>query len=129
MAALTPDDLTAIADRFKVLAEVARLRVLDALRRGPRTVTALMAATGLQQANLSRHLQQLHRHGFVGRTRRGTFIHYEVTDPSVFALCELMCGQIRAGERRSRRPASARPPASRAGAAPPPAPRPRAGQR
>lgn len=106
MATVIPDDLAAVADRFKVLAEVARLRVLDALRAGPQHVTALMAATGLQQANLSRHLQHLYRHGFVERTRQGTFVHYAIADPQVFALCDLMCGQL-ARARRPRRHAGA----------------------
>lgn len=107
MPALTPETLAAVAGRFKVLAVTARLRVLHALHRGPLHVNALITATGLQQANLSRHLQHLHRHGFVARTRRGTFVHYAVADPQVFALCDLMCGQL---ERSStHEPAHARP--------------------
>jgi DNA-binding transcriptional ArsR family regulator len=94
MATAAPDNLAAVADRFRVLAEVARLRVLDALRNGPQHVTGLMAATGLQQANLSRHLQHLYQHGFVTRTRQGTFVHYAIADHQVFALCDIMCGQL-----------------------------------
>ena len=117
MATLTPRLLASIAARFKVLAEPARLRVLDALRRGPCHVTRLVAATGLQQANLSRHLQQLYAHGFVVRSRRGTFVHYAVADPRVFALCDLMCGQLKRVERLRRLDAPAsRPSAGRAGA-------------
>ena len=108
MAALTGAQLASVAERFKVLAEAARLRVLNALREGPRHVTALVAATGLQQANLSRHLQQLYLHGFVERTRQGTFVHYAIADPQVFALCDLMCGQIERSQ-RLRRVAPRRP--------------------
>ncbi len=91
---MTPIQLASVAERFKVLAEPARLRVLHALRHGGRHVTALVADTGLQQANLSRHLQQLYLHGFVVRSRQGTFVHYAIADPQVFALCDLMCGQM-----------------------------------
>ncbi len=111
MAAMTPALLASVAERFKVLAEPARLRVLDALRQGPRHVTALVEATGLQQANLSRHLQQLYLHGFVVRSRHGTFVHYAIADPKVFALCDLMCGQLETSQRRRRIPA--RPTAAR----------------
>ena len=101
-ATLTPTQLSAVAERFKVLAEPARLRVLTALRDGPRHVTALVEATGLQQANLSRHLQQLYLHGFVARSRRGTFVHYAIADSKVFALCELMCSHVERSQRRAR---------------------------
>ena len=116
MAAMTPALLASVAERFKVLAEPARLTVLDALRPGPRHVTALVEATGLQQANLSRHLQQLYLHGFVVRSRQGTFVHYAVADPQVFALCDLMCGQLERSQRLRRipaRPTAARPRSSR----------------
>jgi ArsR family transcriptional regulator len=90
----TPELFAAIADRFKVLAEPARLRVLDALRQGPLHVSALIARTGLNQANLSRHLQVLHAHRFVSRRRDGLFVFYQIADPGVFQLCDLMCGEL-----------------------------------
>ena len=102
MGAMTSSQLASVAARFKVLAEPARLRVLDALRHGSRHVTALVDATGLQQANLSRHLQQLYVHGFVVRSRQGTFVHYAIADPQVFALCDLMCGQLERSQRLRR---------------------------
>ncbi|MEO8681085.1 MAG: metalloregulator ArsR/SmtB family transcription factor [Vicinamibacterales bacterium] len=91
---LGPDLLARVADRFKVLAEPARLTVLNALREGPLHVSALMDKTGLNQANLSKHLQLLHAHGYVARRRQGVFIHYQLADNSVFALCDIMCGQL-----------------------------------
>ena len=116
MGAMTAAQLALVAERFKVLAEPARLRVLDALRHGARHVTALVEATGLQQANLSRHLQQLYVHGFVVRSRQGTFVHYAIADPQVYALCELMCGQLERSERRRRAAASRKGPARRTSA-------------
>lgn len=92
---LGPDTLRAVADRFKVLAEPARLGVLNELRTGPRNVTELIEATGLNQANLSKHLQVLHAHGFVERRRQGAFVFYELGDRSVFELCDMMCGQLK----------------------------------
>jgi len=89
-----PDTLDAIASRFKVLAEPARLQVLNQLRDGPLNVTELMDATKLNQANLSKHLQLLHAHGFVARRRDGLFVVYELADQSVFSLCDIMCGQL-----------------------------------
>ena len=68
--------------------------MLHALEAGPCSVTALVARTGLGQANLSKHLQQLHAAGFVSRTRRGAYVHYALADERVLQLCELMCGRL-----------------------------------
>lgn len=91
---LAPDTLRAIAHRFKLLAEPARLVVLNALRARPLNVSELIAATGLNQANLSKHLQLLHAGGFVSRRRDGLFVIYAVADASVFTLCDILCGQL-----------------------------------
>lgn len=103
-------DLERVAARFRVLAEPARLQVLQCLASGPKHVSALIGATGLRQANLSKHLQTLHAHGLVGRTRTGRYVHYAVADPAVMALCDLMCRQVvdlPAGRPRRRAPCDA----------------------
>lgn len=92
---LAPDTIRAVADRFKALAVPARLSVLNELRSGARSVTDLIDATGLSQANLSKHLQVLHAHGFVSRRRDGLFTLYQLADRSVFHLCDIMCGQLK----------------------------------
>lgn len=92
---LAPEMVSAVADRFKILAEPARLGVLNELRGGGRNVSDLIEATGLSQANLSKHLQLLHVHGFVSRERRGLFVFYALADRSVFQLCDIMCGQLK----------------------------------
>jgi DNA-binding transcriptional ArsR family regulator len=93
--------LGAVAARFKVLAEPARLQVLDALRGGPLHVSALMTATGLNQANLSKHLQVLHAEGLVSRRRDGLFVYYAIADESVLELCDLVCGAVESRARRA----------------------------
>jgi DNA-binding transcriptional ArsR family regulator len=92
---LSLETLEAIANRFKVLAEPARLQILNELRTRPLNVTQLMDATTLNQANLSKHLQLLHSHGFVMRQRDGLYVVYTLADKSVFALCDLMCAQLK----------------------------------
>ena len=92
---LGPETIRAVADRLKVLAESARLSILNELRLGPRNVSELIEATGLNQANLSKHLQLLHTHGFVSRRRDGLFTIYQLADKSVFEMCDIMCGQLK----------------------------------
>ena len=84
----------AVGERFKALGEPARLRILDALRRKPLTVGALVEVTGLNQANASKHLQLLHRLGFIERSKEGLFVYYRLADADVFQLCDVMCGRI-----------------------------------
>jgi len=84
-----------VAERFRVLGEPARLRVLDALRQaGELTVTQLVEVTRLGQANLSKHLQLLHAAGFVSRRREGLYVWYALADPGTAALCDLMCERL-----------------------------------
>jgi DNA-binding transcriptional ArsR family regulator len=93
---LTPELLTLVAGRFKALAEPARLHILNALRNGDASVTEIIDRTGLGQANVSKHLQMLHALGFVSRRRDGLHTVYELSDPEVFRLCDIMCGRIEA---------------------------------
>jgi DNA-binding transcriptional ArsR family regulator len=93
--------LAAVAARFKVLSEPARLQVLDALRPGPLHVSALMDATGLNQANLSKHLRVLHAEGLVSRRRDGLFVFYQIADRSVLELCDLVCGAVESRARKT----------------------------
>jgi DNA-binding transcriptional ArsR family regulator len=93
---LNPELLRLVAERFKVLSEPARLEILNALRNGEMTVSELVDATDLGQANLSKHLQLLLAHGFVRRRKEGLFAYYELADQNVFKLCDLMCGRLAA---------------------------------
>lgn len=86
--------LVPLAERFKALAEPARLRILRELREGEMTVSELIDVTGLQQANLSKHLQLLHAMNFVARRKEGLFVYYRLADKDVFALCDLVCDRI-----------------------------------
>jgi DNA-binding transcriptional ArsR family regulator len=91
---MTPELLELVAERFKALAEPARLHILNALRGGEQTVGELMQATGYGQANVSKHLQLLHGLGFVSRRKDGLYVYYWLSDESVFELCDIMCGRL-----------------------------------
>jgi DNA-binding transcriptional ArsR family regulator len=91
---MTPELFDLVAARFKAFAEPTRLRILHALRDGDRTVGELVRATGLGQANVSRHLQQLLALGLVSRRKRGLFAHYNLADRDVLQLCDVMCGRL-----------------------------------
>ena len=84
-----------IAQRFRVIGEPTRIRILDALRDGPRTVNELTETLGGTQQNVSKHLGVLAQVGVVGRERDGNHVRCSIADPSVFELCEIVCGGLR----------------------------------
>lgn len=84
-----------IAQRFRVLAEPMRIKLLDRLRDGDATVTELQETLGASQQNISKHLGILLGAGMVSRTKQGNHARYSIADESVFALCEQVCGGVR----------------------------------
>jgi len=90
-----PEDLIElIAQRFRVLGEPMRIRLLDQLRAGPATVGELQVATGSSQQNVSKHLGVLHDAGLLRRRKDRTFVRYEIADAAVFDLCDQVCGGL-----------------------------------
>jgi DNA-binding transcriptional ArsR family regulator len=84
-----------IAERFRVLGEPMRIRLLDALREAPASVQELQVAIDASQQNVSKHLGVLLRGGLVGRRKEGNFSVYAIADEGVFELCEHVCGGLR----------------------------------
>jgi ArsR family transcriptional regulator len=83
-----------IALRFKALSEASRLKLIHALKGGEKNVTELVGATGLTQANVSRHLQVLVESGILKRRKEGLSVIYAIADKSIFDLCESVCGSV-----------------------------------
>lgn len=94
MKDLPPEALKHVAGYFQALAEPARLRILNLLRAGERSVGELAQKCGYSVANVSRHLATLTKHGFIEREARGTSVYYRIADESVFELCDLVCGNV-----------------------------------
>jgi DNA-binding transcriptional ArsR family regulator len=83
-----------IAERFRILGEPMRIRLLDALREGEATVQDLEQALGASQQNVSKHLGVLLRAGIVARRKQGNFSVYSIADEAIFSLCEEVCGGL-----------------------------------
>ncbi len=86
--------LEKIAERFKVLSEPMRLKLLYALMDEEKSVSELVQETGGLQANVSKHLGLLLDSRVVGRRKQGLNSYYRITDESIFELCDLVCGSI-----------------------------------
>jgi DNA-binding transcriptional ArsR family regulator len=91
-----PDALVElIAQRFRVIGEPMRIRLLDALRDGPLTINELAEAVGASQQNVSKHVGVLARANIVAREKVGTRVRCSIADETIFALCEIVCGGLR----------------------------------
>ncbi|OYW74218.1 MAG: hypothetical protein B7Z37_18740 [Verrucomicrobia bacterium 12-59-8] len=91
---VSEEALTLIASWFRTLAEPSRLKILRALEEGEKNITELVAATGLTQANVSRHVQSLVDAGMVGRRREGLTAICFIADPSITELCDNVCNNL-----------------------------------
>jgi DNA-binding transcriptional ArsR family regulator len=84
-----------IAQRFRVIGEPMRIRLLDALRDGPLTINELTETLGASQQNVSKHVGVLAQAGIVARERDGNRVRCSIADDTDFELCELVCGGLR----------------------------------
>jgi len=78
----------AVERLFKVLGDENRVRILQALEKGQRSVSEILETTGLPQTLASFHLRILREAGVVSTERRGPFIHYRLADESLPNLLE-----------------------------------------
>ncbi len=86
--------LEMIAYRFKMLSEPMRLRLLQLLMQGEKSVNELVRAIGTTQANVSKHLGILANAGIVARRKVGVSTLYRVADPSLVTMCDLVCRSL-----------------------------------
>ena len=86
--------LELVAQRFKLLSEPSRLRLLELLLEGEKSVGELAQAMGTHQANISHQLGMLADGGLIMRRREGAHIIYRISDTSLTRLSELVCNSL-----------------------------------
>lgn len=88
LALLATDQVQSAAGArfFRVLGDPTRLRILELLLAGPRTVAELAAAVGAPRARVSNHLACLRWCGFAEAERRGRQVIYRIADPRLAEL-------------------------------------------
>ncbi len=91
---VSEEALVLIASWFRTLAEPSRLKILRSLEEGEKNITELVEATGLTQANVSRHVQSLVEAGMVGRRREGLTAICFIADSSITELCDNVCTNL-----------------------------------
>ena len=77
------------AELFKNLGHPARIRVLEVLREGERSVGDLVPEVGLEASHLSQQLAVLRRANLVQTRKVGTSVVYSVANPMIFELLDV----------------------------------------
>ena len=86
--------LTAVANRFKLLSEPMRLRILRTLCERERTVQEIVNQINASQANVSKHLALMHNNGIVNRRKEGLKCYYSIADDSIIFACYLISKSV-----------------------------------
>ncbi len=77
------------AEFFKTLAHPARIRVLEVLRDGDRTVSELIPEVGIESSHLSQQLGIMRRANLVQSRKEGANVVYSVSNPMIFQLLDV----------------------------------------
>jgi DNA-binding transcriptional ArsR family regulator len=91
---MTWEALELVAARFRAMGEPLRLRILQQLENGERSVSVLAESLGATQPNVSKHLKVLQDVGLLKRRQQGNSAYYAIADPMVFELCEMICSRL-----------------------------------
>jgi DNA-binding transcriptional ArsR family regulator len=85
-----------VARYFSLLSDASRLKVIHAVCNSEHSVSEVMAATGLSQSAVSRHLTSLHLSGVASRKKSGTQVRYAITDATLTDICRTACVSLMA---------------------------------
>jgi ArsR family transcriptional regulator len=77
------------AEFFKALAHPIRIRILEILRAGERSVQELQTRLDLDQSTVSQQLAVLRAKNIVAARKEGTTVRYEIRDPLVGDLLDV----------------------------------------
>jgi ArsR family transcriptional regulator len=74
------------AEMFRALSHPARIRVLETLALGERSVGELQPEIGIESSHLSQQLGVLRRAGLVSSRKEGQSVYYSIKDPLLVEL-------------------------------------------
>lgn len=77
------------AEFYKALAHPTRIKILELLKNGEKCVCNIIEELGLEQSNVSQHLNVLKNQGIVVSRREGTFVMYYVLNPRIYDLIDI----------------------------------------
>lgn len=92
---INDDMMNIMAQRFKVMSEPLRLKILHLLKGGEKSVGELAETLQLKHGTASANLNALAKVGLVSPRRDGTKIYYHITNDMVLKICDIACDCIR----------------------------------
>jgi ArsR family transcriptional regulator len=93
---LPPALIESVADRFRLLGDPTRLRLVNQLHAsGELSVGELVERVGVSYATASKQLALLRAHRMVARRREGTKVYYTISDASLNEVCDAVCRSLR----------------------------------
>ncbi len=94
---LEAEQLERAAGILKTVAHPVRLRIIDALEAGEKTVTELCLGLGMAQPYASQQLNLMKNKGILRSRRSGNQVYYAVANPSVVKIIHCVRQQSGAG--------------------------------
>lgn len=78
------------AELCRSMSSATRIEIVHVLREGSLRVSDIARLTNQPQANISRHLSVLRTGGIVVSHRQGQDVVYEIANPKIEMICDLM---------------------------------------
>jgi DNA-binding transcriptional ArsR family regulator len=94
------------AEFFSLLSTPLRLRILNQLCQGDKSVAQLLEVVPTTQPNMSQHLATLYRAGLVTRRREGSQVFYSLQSERAVLFCKSVCPQFEVPDEAGAAPAS-----------------------
>jgi ArsR family transcriptional regulator len=91
------------ADFLRALSYPVRLKVIEVLKHGEKSVGALVKALGVEQSTLSRHLLALREAGILTSRQERTTVYYGIRDPDIFKILRPVAMMLRKKFKESER--------------------------
>lgn len=83
-----------VANYFSLLCEPTRLKIINSICKGERSVGDIVLAAESTQANISRQINLLYRAKILARRKEGTQVFYRIEDQKTLAMCQTVCSEI-----------------------------------
>lgn len=97
-----------VSGYFSLLSEPMRLKILHVLCNTEMSVGDIVDTLGATQANVSRHLNLMHRAGVLTRRKEGNLVYYAVGDEEAVQICRTVSVNMASAPEPSMRRSSAK---------------------
>ena len=91
------------ADFLRALSHPVRLKIIEVLKHGEKSVSNLVKQLGVEQSSLSRHLLALRDAGILKSRQERTTVYYSIRDHDIFQVLRPIAMMLRKKFKESER--------------------------